>query len=237
MLLCSRWWSSTKGVRWKDRRSCSSEVAQWWKIQPSMKTQWMCNTSVKENIAQNTQKIEFHSVEGKHFHRLSVTSFYRSLGEKKKRKKSQLPRSSLRSTPLLLSTCKVMSTLWTFCRRLMAGRRSLADKLHSWMRSSITRLEANPTWESDLKTYICKNDATESSIVAVALFCLTINLTSSLYCRTGGHWRFKILKLQMWVNRTFLLFTRLSQVQQRIALKKFCSASICWINVVTFVNL
>lgn len=45
----------------------------------------MCNTSVKENIAQNTQKIEFHSVEGKHFHRLSVTSFYRSLGKKKKK--------------------------------------------------------------------------------------------------------------------------------------------------------
>ena len=46
----------------------------------------MCNTSVKENTAQTTQKIEFHSVEGKHFYRLSVTSFCRSLrkGEKKK---------------------------------------------------------------------------------------------------------------------------------------------------------
>ena len=45
----------------------------------------MCNTSVKENTAQNIQKIEFHSVEGKHFLRLSVTSFHCSLGEGKKK--------------------------------------------------------------------------------------------------------------------------------------------------------
>lgn len=64
---------------------------------------------------------------------------------------SSLPRSSLRSTPLLRSTCRAMSTLWTFCRRLMAGRRSLDDKLQSWVRSSITRLQQRPTFKAILR--------------------------------------------------------------------------------------
>lgn len=82
---------------------------------------------------------------------------------------SCLPCSSLRSTPLLLSTCRDTSTLWTFCRRLMAGRRSLADKLQSWMRSSITRLKANPHIKDVTLVKCCM-------LLAVAPFQLSILL-------------------------------------------------------------
>lgn len=64
----------------------------------------------------------------------------------------QLPRSSLRSTPLLRSICRATSTLWTFCRRLMAGSRSFDDKVQSWVRSSITRLQARPALEWSART-------------------------------------------------------------------------------------
>lgn len=69
--------------------------------------------------------------------------------------KSWLPRSSLRSTPLLLSTWNATSTLWTFCRRLIAGRRSLANKLQSWVRSSITRLETKTIKNVIIRSLFC----------------------------------------------------------------------------------